>query len=74
MQESYVAPKVEHGAPWCSLAADVAADLLDVADIRLGQEVDQDISNVAVGRRHGLQGDPVVSEVRQASAHAWVDG
>ena len=74
MQETDIATEVEHGAARCSFPSDEAADLLDVADIRLGQEVDQDISDVPVGRRHGLQGDPVAGEVRQAAAHAWIDG
>ena len=74
MQEADIATELEHGAAGRSLAADVSAHLLDVADIRLGQEVDQDISDVPVGRRHGLQGDPVAGEVRQAAAHAWIDG
>ena len=74
MQEADIATEVEHGAAWCPFAADVASDLLDVADIRLGQEVDQDISDVPVGRRHGLEADPVAGEVRQAAAHARVDG
>jgi len=74
VQEADIATEVEHGAARCSFASDVAAHLFDVADIRLGQEVDQDISDVPVGRRHGLQGDPVAGEVRQAATHAWVDG
>lgn len=73
MQEADIATEVEHGAARRSFAADVAADLLDVADIRLGQEVDQDISDVSVGRRHGLQGDSVAGEVRQTAGHPWVD-
>ena len=73
MQEADIATELEHGAARCSFASDVAADFLDVADIRLGQEVDQDISDVPVGRRHGLKGDPVAGEVRQAAGHPWVD-
>jgi len=72
MQEADIATEVKHGAAGCSLAAYVSAHLLDVADIRLGQEVDQDISDVPVGRRHGLQGDPVAGVVRQAAGHPWV--
>ena len=74
MQEADIATEVEHGAARRPFASDVAADLLDVADIRLGQEVDQDISDVPVGRRHGLQGDPVAGEVRQAAGHPGVNG
>jgi len=74
MQETDIAPKVEHGAAWCPFASDEAADLLDVADIRLAQEVDQDISDVPVGRRHGLEGDPIAGEVRQAAGQPWVNG
>ena len=74
MQETDIATELEHGAAGRSLAANVAADFLDVADIRLAQEVDQDISDVPVGRRHGLQGDPVAGVVRQAARHPWVDG
>ena len=74
MQEADIATEVEHGATRRPFASDVAAHFFDVADIRLGQEIDQDISDVPVGRRHGLQCDPVSGEVRQAAAHAWVDG
>ena len=74
MQEADIATELEHGAARCSLASDVAADLLDVDHVRLGQEVDQHLSDVAVGRWHGLQGDSVSAKVRQAAAHAWVDG
>ena len=74
VKEADIAPKVEHSAARCPFASDVAAHFLDVADIRLGQEVDQDISDVPVGRRHGLQNDSVAGVVRQAAAHAWVDG
>jgi len=74
MQEADIATEVEHGATRRPFASDVAADFFDVADIRLGQVVDQDISDVPVGRRHGIQGHPVAGEVRQASGHPWVDG
>jgi len=74
MQEADIATELEHCRTGRSLASDVTTDLLDVADIRLGQEVDQDISDVPVGRRHGLQGDPVAGVVRQAAGHPGVDG
>jgi len=74
VQEADIATEVEHGAARCPFSSDVAAHFFDVADIRLAQEVDQDISDVPVSRRHGLQGDPVAGVVRQAAGHPWVDG
>ena len=74
MEEADIATELEHCRTGRPFASDVAAHFLDVADIRLRQEVNQDISDVPVGCRHGLQGDSVAGVVRQAAAHAWVDG
>ena len=73
VQEADIATELEHCRTGRPFASDVSAHLLDVDHIRLGQEVDQDISDVPVGRRHGLQGDPVAGEVCQAAGHPWVD-
>ena len=73
VQEADISAEIEHCRSRRPFASDVATDLLDVDHVRLGQEVDQHLSDVAVGCWHGLQGDPVAGEVRQAAAHAWVD-
>ena len=74
MQEADIATKVEHGATRRPFASDVSAHFLNVYYVGLAEVVDHHLPDVAVGGRHRLQGDPVVGEVRQASAHAWVDG
>ena len=74
MQEADIATEIEHCRSRRPFASDVAADLLNVADIRLAKVVDHHLPDVTVGGRHGLQGDSVAGVVRQTAGHPWVDG